>query len=64
MNIYVEMTWVALTTRTGCTASCKVSSFTLSMCRESEITWKANWSSAFYLAPADTEVIREIIFSL
>ena len=57
MNMIGGMSWADLTHMTGCQARCHIRQFSFTECKDSLVTWKHDWSSAFYLAPETTEVI-------
>lgn len=48
-----------LTNKTKCPISCTVSHYSLAECKSVPVTWKHDWSSAFYLAAEKTEVRQE-----
>ena len=44
-----------LTNMTKCPVSCSIRYFSFTDCKSVPVTWKHDWSSAFYLAPSKTE---------
>ena len=58
LRMIIGLSWLDLTKLTGCQAKCKIRKYSLSACRTVPVTWKHDWSSAFYLAPETTEVIK------
>ena len=56
-----------LLNQTGCHVRCRARFFSFTDCKAVEVTWKHNWSSAFYLAPEDSEMRTEeefLVFDL
>ena len=58
MSLIGGLSWAELTDMTGCQSRCKIRQYSFTECKDSQVTWKHDWSSAFYLAPESTEVIR------
>ena len=44
---------------TGCPIKCRVRQYSISECKSELVSWKRQWSSAFYLGADRTEVRRE-----
>jgi hypothetical protein len=58
LGVVAKMTWFKITKTTGCFTSCTVRGFTFAECNQLKVTWKHDWSSAFYLEPKTTEVAK------
>ena len=59
LRLVGAISWFDLSKITGCRTSCKVRHFSLTNCKSEKVTWKRDWSSAFYLAARKTEVRKE-----
>ena len=61
------ISWFEITKTTGCQTSCPVKAFQFAECKMKKVTWRHDWSSAFYLAVKTTEVMKTeefLIFDL